>query len=107
MLAYRGHQLFLLLRSQRSFFGFEGPHSGDFSKVPGHPFQHLHPVQPGQPGHRVVSFDLRRDFSKVRRLYSGKRGAVGQVTGVERPDVLKVSQALKILRSNDQLKMPL
>ena len=48
---------------------------------------------------------MRRDFSKVRRLYSGKRGAVGQVTGVERPDVLKVSQALKILKSNDQLKM--
>ena len=37
----------------------------------------------------MVSLDLRRDFSKVRRLYSGRRGAVGQVTGVERPEVLK------------------
>jgi len=48
----------------------------------------------------VVSLDFRRDFSKVRRLYSGKRGAVGQVTGVERPDVLLALQpALPRLRS--------
>ena len=34
----------------------------------------------------------------MRRLYSGKRGAVGQVTGVERPDVLKLEKLEMILK---------
>jgi len=40
--------------------------------------------------HRVVSLDFNRDFSKDFKLYSGSSGAVGQDTGVLRPDILLV-----------------
>ena len=50
----------------------------------------------------MVSLDFNRDFSKDFRLYSGSKGAVGQDTGVLRPDVrlVRLLMFLSLLASS-------